>query len=130
MLTQSRMVTILPVVDLERARKFYEEKLGLEAGETQADGSVVFRGTEGEFALSPRPEPAHNPYTAMGFEVEDVAREVKDLERRGVAFEDYDTPELKTVGHIAVLGAEKAAWFKDPDGNILCVHENASRARH
>jgi catechol 2,3-dioxygenase-like lactoylglutathione lyase family enzyme len=124
------MVTILPVVDLARARRFYEEKLGLAPGETQADGSIVYRGSNGEVALSPRPEPAHNPYTAMGFEVADVAREVKDLEARGVAFEDYDLPELKTVGHICVMGSEKAAWFKDPDGNILCVHENPSRARH
>ncbi len=128
MLTQSRMVTILPVVDL-RARRFYEEKLGLEAGETHADGSVVYRSAQGEIALSPRPEPARNPYTAMGFEVDDVAREVRDLEGRGVAFEDYDTPDLRTVGHIAVMGPEKAAWFKDPDGNILCVHEKAG-TRH
>ncbi len=130
MLTQSRMITILPVVDVGRARRFYEEKLGLSSAETRADGSVVYRGAQGEFALSPRNEPAHNPYTAMGFEVEDVTREVKDLEARGVAFEDYDLPELRTVGHIAAMGTERAAWFKDPDGNILCVHDDRSRTRH
>ncbi|WP_242396119.1 VOC family protein [Anaeromyxobacter oryzisoli] len=130
MLSQSRTVTILPVVDVARARRFYEEKLGLSAGETRADGSVAYHAAGSEFELSPRKEPAHNPYTAMGFEVEDVTREVKDLEARGVAFEDYDSPELRTVGHIATMGTERAAWFKDPDGNILCVHDDRSRTRH
>jgi hypothetical protein len=56
--------------------------------------------------------------------VDDITAEVRDLESRGVAFEDYDLPGLHTVEHICVLGAEKAAWFKDPDGNILCIHED------
>jgi catechol 2,3-dioxygenase-like lactoylglutathione lyase family enzyme len=130
MLTQSRMTTIVPVVDVQRARRFYEDKLGLAPTGTLGDGSVLYRGASGELALSPRKEPARNPYTALSFEVDDIAREVRDLEARGVAFEDYDLPDLKTVGHVCVLGAEKAAWFKDPDGNVLCIHEGASRARH
>ena len=45
------------------------------------------------------------------------------LEQRGVVFDDYDLPDLKTVDHVCVMGAEKAAWFKDPDGNVLCLHQ-------
>ena len=48
---------------------------------------------------------------------------MRELEQRGVGFEDYDLPDLKTVDHVCVLGSDKAAWFKDPDGNVLCVHE-------
>ena len=124
MLAQSRMTTILPVVNVERARKFYEGALGLRPAETRADGTVVYRGDAGEIALSPRTEPTHNQYTALSFEVKDVVAEVQDLERRGVAFDDYDLPDLKTVGHVCVIGSEKAAWFHDPEGNILCLHEN------
>ena len=57
------------------------------------------------------------------WEVDDVAAEIADLEGRGVVFEDYDLPDLKTVDHIAEMGGEKAAWFLDPDGNVLCLHE-------
>jgi catechol 2,3-dioxygenase-like lactoylglutathione lyase family enzyme len=130
MLTHSRITNIVPVVDVARARGFYEGKLGLPEGEARPDGGVLFHVEGTELLLSPRKEPANNPYTAVSFEVDDIAREVEDLEARGVRFEDYDLPDLKTVGHVCVLGAEKAAWFKDPDGNMLCVHEDASKARH
>ncbi len=129
MLGQSQVTTIVPVVDVERARRFYEEKLGLSPGERTADGGLHYRAGNGAFELSPRKEPTKNPFTVMSFEVPDVEREVKDLETRGVAFEDYDLPDLRTVGHVCVLGSEKAAWFKDPEGNILCVHEG-SKSRH
>ena len=51
------------------------------------------------------------------------ARAIRELESRGVKFHDYDLPGLKTVDHVCVLGSEKAAWFSDPEGNILCLHE-------
>jgi catechol 2,3-dioxygenase-like lactoylglutathione lyase family enzyme len=130
MLTHSRITTIVPVVDVTRARRFYETQLGLPSGEARPDGGVRYQVEGTELLLSPRKEPANNPYTTVSFEVTDVAREVRDLEGRGVRFEDYDLPDLKTVGHVCVLGDEKAAWFKDPDGNVLCVHEDTSRARH
>jgi hypothetical protein len=59
----------------------------------------------------------------MSFEVADVAAEVQNLESHGVGFEDYDMPDLTTVDHMATMGNDKAAWFKDPDGNVLCVHQ-------
>ena len=128
MLAGTQLTTILPVVDVARARRFYEEKLGLGPGEARESGEVIYVSGGARIALSPRSEPTTAKHTALSFEVDDVAREVTDLERRGVQFEDYDLPGLQTVGHICVLGSERAAWFKDPEGNILCVHE--SRERH
>ena len=130
MLTQSRVTTVLPVVDVDRARRFYEEKLGLQGGEPRPYGGFAYHlGGESTIELSPRNEPTKNQYTAMSFEVENVEHEVQDLEGRGVRFEDYDEPDLKTVNHVARYGPEKVAWFKDTEGNILCIHEG-STARH
>jgi len=56
--------------------------------------------------------------------VTDIAGAIRALKSRGVTFADYDLPGLKTVNHVCVLGAEKAAWFNDPEGNILCLHED------
>ena len=60
---------------------------------------------------------------AVMLPVEDVAAEVRGLEARGVRFQDYDLPGLKTVDHVCELGSERAAGFADPDGNMLCLHE-------
>lgn len=127
MLAGTPLTTILPVVDVARARRFYEEKLGLGPGMARDSGEVIYVSGGARIALSPRSEPTTAKHTALSFEVDDVAREVKDLEGRGVKFEDYDLPGLKTDGHICVLGSERAAWFKDPEGNILCVHESLER---
>jgi catechol 2,3-dioxygenase-like lactoylglutathione lyase family enzyme len=127
MLTHSRVTTVLPVVNVDRARRFYEEKLGLQGGEPRPYGGIAYHlSGDSTIELSPRNEPTKNEYTAASFEVEDVEREVQDLEGRGVRFEDYDVEDLKTVNHVARLGEEKAAWFKDPEGNILCIHEGSS----
>jgi catechol 2,3-dioxygenase-like lactoylglutathione lyase family enzyme len=123
MLTQSRITTILPVADVPRARRFYEEKLGLRTATTRPDGAVVLEGDQGALELLPRPEAKATGYTVASFEVPDVVGQVKELERRGVRFEDYDLPDLKTVDHVCVMGAERAAWFKDPEGNVLCIHD-------
>lgn len=127
MLADSRITTVLPVVNVERARRFYEDQLGLRGAEERPMGGLAYhlRG-ESILELSPRAEPTKNTYTALSFEVDDVVREVRDLEGRGVRFEDYDQPDLKTVDHVASFGSEKAAWFKDPEGNILCVHQGTA----
>jgi catechol 2,3-dioxygenase-like lactoylglutathione lyase family enzyme len=125
MLKQSPVTTIIPVVDTDQARRFYEEVLGLEEERRLPDGSVVLRAGGSALELSRRTRAVPSPYTVASFEVRDISREVGDLESRGVHFEDYDLPDLKTDRHVCVLGSEKAAWFKDPDGNILCLHEQA-----
>ena len=125
MLTGSAVTTILPVADLARARQFYEERLGLSPIGIRPDGQFWFNvGSGSVLALFPKPEARPSETTILSFAVDDIGREVTDLERRGVRFEDYDLPGLKTVDHVCMLGAEKAAWFKDPDGHILCLHES------
>ena len=123
MLQQAAITVMLPVKNLERAREFYEHCLGFEPGERHADGKYVYRAAGAYLALFPKEEGTRAEHTAVSFEVKDVAREVDELTKRGVRFEDYDYPGLKTVNKVCVLGSEKAAWFKDPEGNILCIHQ-------
>ncbi|HSF35634.1 MAG TPA: VOC family protein [Nocardioides sp.] len=123
-LTHSTVAMMLPVSDVDRARTFYTESLGLDYTGTDQEGSAIYALDGGPtLVLLPRPGSRPSESTAMSFEVDDLTAEISDLEQRGVVFEDYDLPDLKTVDHVAVMGAEKAAWFKDPDGNVLCLHQ-------
>lgn len=123
-LTKAAVTTILPVKDMDRARRFYAEKLGLEPKGFAADGNFLFAcGGDAHIALITKPEGTKAEHTALSFEVQRIERVIAELEGRGVVFEDYDFPNLKTVEHVCVLGSEKAAWFKDTEGNYLCVHE-------
>jgi len=74
-------------------------------------------------ALFPRGSATKADHTAISFEVRDIMKSIAELKKNGVVFNDYDIPGLKTVNHVCVLGAEKTAWFNDPEGNILCIHE-------
>ncbi|MCZ2404827.1 VOC family protein [Paenarthrobacter sp. Z7-10] len=126
-LSSSPATTILPIAEGDRSRQYYEQVLGLPFLGQAADGNLMF-DLHGSATLGLMPDPAAKPsqHTVMSFEVQDISAVIRDLEQRGVAFEDYDLPDLKTTDHVCVLGAEKAAWFNDPDGNILCLHENLS----
>lgn len=126
-LAHSGVALMLPVTDVDRATRFYEKSLGLEFTGTNEEGSALFAvGSDAQLVLLPRPESRPSESTAMSFEVDDIAAEIRDLEDRGVAFEDYDLPGLTTVDHVCEFGTEKAAWFKDPDGNVLCLHEDVT----
>jgi catechol 2,3-dioxygenase-like lactoylglutathione lyase family enzyme len=118
-LNASQVTVMLPVRDLARARDFYERALALPVGEQRLDGKVVYRCGGCEVALFPKPEGTKAEHTAVSFRVDDI---------RGVVFADYDLPGFRTVGHVCVLGSEKAAWFNDPEGNILCLHEDIPSA--
>jgi catechol 2,3-dioxygenase-like lactoylglutathione lyase family enzyme len=124
MLNGCRVTTILPVVDAERARDFYGRVLGLTDLGPSGDGKYLFETTGGYIALLQKPEPTKADHTAISFEVPNAGAAVEQLTARGVTFEDYDLPGLKTVAKVCILGSEKAAWFKDTEGNILCIHEN------
>lgn len=124
MLSTSLVTTLLPVKDMTRARAFYEGCLGLEPGGFKPDGKFVYAVGGSTLALFPKPEGTKADHTAVSFQVEDIANSIKELKHAGVVFEDYDFPGLKTVDHVCVLGAEKAAWFKDTEGNYLCLHED------
>jgi len=119
-----QVTCILPVKDMQRARRFYEEGLGLAPGGEKPDGKFVYRLGATEIALFPRAEGTKATHTALSFRVADIASAIRRLEARGVVFADYDLPGLKTVDHVCVLGSEKAAWFNDPEGNVLCLHED------
>jgi catechol 2,3-dioxygenase-like lactoylglutathione lyase family enzyme len=125
MLTDSRVYTTLPVTDPARARTFYAEKLGLRP--TQPDGDFYECGGGTRFVISlmgSRP----GGHTQMGFLVDDIASTVKELKSKGVVFEDYDLPGLKTVGGIADRGDMKVAWFKDSEGNMLGIAQPVDEA--
>ena len=123
-LATSAVSVMLPVDDVDRARKFYVESLGLDHAGSTAEGGAAFSLDGGAtLVLLPRPGGTRNESTAMSWEVTDLPARVRELEEQGVVFQDYDLPELRTVDHIATMEGERAAWFNDPDGNVLCVHE-------
>lgn len=124
MLSNSSVTTMLPVMNLDRARTFYEGCLGFKPAAQRPDGKVVYQVGGSTLALFPKPEGTKAEHTAVSFQVDDITAEIAQLERSGVVFEDYDYPDLKTVNHVCLLGSEKAAWFKDTEGNYLCLHED------
>lgn len=128
MLTDADVTTMLPVKNLDRARRFYEDCLGLKPGELRPDGKFVYAVGGSRLALFPKQDGTKADHTAISFKVFDIDASIKALQRAGVAFEDYDFPDFKTVNHVCVLGAEKAAWFKDTEGNYLCIHEDLPEA--
>ena len=124
MLANTSVTTMLPVIDMQRARGFYEGRLGLKAGQPKPDGKFCYEVGGSTLALFPKPEGTKAEHTAISFRVSDIAASIAALKRAGVVFEDYDLPGFKTVEHVCVLGSEKAAWFKDSEGNFLCLHED------
>ena len=125
MINNAQLTAILPVVDVSRATSFYRDRLGLkDLGDEPSGNHVLLTGTGTQIALMSTDEGPQSGHTALSFEVQNIFDEVKDLEGRGVDFLDYDLPNLKTVDHVCVMGDEKAAWFADTEGNILCLHEN------
>jgi predicted enzyme related to lactoylglutathione lyase len=126
MLGNAKAATRLPAQDLERARAFYSEKLGLEPTE-ERPGGLRYRLAGGEFAIFESAGAPSGEHTQMGFEVEDIDAAVAELRQRGVVFEEYDIPGLTTVGGIADIEGnypskgtgERGAWFRDSEGNML-----------
>ncbi len=127
MLDRSDVSARLPAQDLKRARRFYSERLGLEPVE-ERPGGLRYRCGGGSFALFQSTGAASGAHTQMAWEVEDLGATVAELRRRGVIFDDYDLPGLKTVDGIAEVSGnypsaraagERAAWFRDSEGNLL-----------
>lgn len=124
MLTNASVTTMLPVIDMARARAFYEGCLGLKAGSLRPDGKFQYAVGGSTLALFPKAEGTKAEHTAISFRVTDINASIAELKKAGVVFESYDLPDFKTVDHVCVLGSEKAAWFKDTEGNYLCLHED------
>ena len=128
MLNQAKTATRLPAQDLDRARKFYAEKLGLHPAE-ERPGGLLYVSANGEFGLFASAGSASGDHTQMGFEVEDIEATVAELRSRGVVFEEYDVPGLRTRDGIADIegnypskgSRERAVWFHDSEGNLLGI---------
>ena len=118
MLKSRPVFTTLPVTDPARARKFYSEKLGLTP--TEPDGDFYECGEGTRFVIS-KMGSKPGGHTQMVFAVDDIARTLRDLRSKGVVFEEYDYPTMKTVDGIFDSGDLKAAWFKDSEGNMIGI---------
>jgi catechol 2,3-dioxygenase-like lactoylglutathione lyase family enzyme len=124
MLGKADATPMIAVKDLDQAKKFYEETLGLKAkdewggeGVTLESGDTLVNVYRSEFAGT-------NKATALNFEVDDIGKEISELKEKGVFFEHYDLPGLTREGDLHVAEGFKTAWFKDPDGNILSLIES------
>jgi catechol 2,3-dioxygenase-like lactoylglutathione lyase family enzyme len=125
MLQKSPMYAYIPATNVARARQFYEQKLGFNPGREIA-GGVHYECGEGTGAfLYPTPNAGTSQASQAFWQVEDVEREVAELEARGVTFEEYDMPGLRTKNGIFTGGGAKTAWFKDTEGNILAVVQSS-----
>jgi catechol 2,3-dioxygenase-like lactoylglutathione lyase family enzyme len=123
MLNNTEVMPTLPATDLNRAKSFYEKKLGLRTVKSVENEIILNGGNGSNISIYKRETPTKADHTVLTFEVDKIETEIQDLEKKGVKFEDYNLPNLKTENHIFKKGNEKAAWFKDSEGNILCIHE-------
>lgn len=123
MLKNASIVPYIPVADMSRARRFYEEKVALKPREQYAGGVIYECGNGSWVFMYPSAGAGTSKASTAFWAVDDVEAEVKELKARGVVFEEYDMPGIKTVNSIATGGGAKTAWFKDSEGNILAVSQ-------
>ncbi len=123
-LANASIVPYIPAADVARARRFYEGILGLRVREEYAGGVIYECGRGSWVFMYPSPNAGSNKASTAFWTVDDVEAEVAALKARGVVFEDYDFPQMKTVNSIATGGGPRTAWFKDTEGNYLCIHED------
>ena len=128
MLKPLSVATRLPAQDLNRARAFYADKLGLEPSE-ERPGGLLYRCAGAEFGVFEYAGASPGTFTQIGWTVDDIDATVAELRRRGVVFEEYELPGLTTVNGIAEIAGnypskgsgERAAWFRDSEGNMLGI---------
>lgn len=125
MLQNSPFFAYLPARDVPRARKFYEQKLGFKPGRELA-GGITYEFANGTACfLYPTPNAGTSHASQAFWQVTDIEREVAELKSRGVELEDYDMPGEKSPSGVIMAGGAKAAWFKDTEGNILAIIQDA-----
>jgi catechol 2,3-dioxygenase-like lactoylglutathione lyase family enzyme len=124
MLADAQIMAIVPTTDLARAKAFYGETLGLVDANVPTPGPQVIYRCGGNTLLEvyERPTAGEAQHTLASWEVGDLRAVVDQLRGRGVRFEEYDLPDLKTEDGISATGDLREAWFRDPDGNILRIH--------
>ena len=122
MLRNAPIRAYIPASDVSRARKFYEDVVGLKPREEYA-GGVIYECGGTEVFLYLTPNAGTSKASQAYWEVDDVESEVADLKARGVKFEEYEMPGVTMKNSIATGGGAKTAWFKDTEGNILAVSQ-------
>jgi predicted enzyme related to lactoylglutathione lyase len=121
MLQDAPMYAYIPAKDMARARKFYEEKVGLKPSQ-ETNGGVVYEFGGGTACfLYPTPNAGTSQASQAFWSVTDVDHEIEALKARGVVFEDYDMPGEKSAAGAITAGGAKAAWFRDSEGNIMAL---------
>jgi predicted enzyme related to lactoylglutathione lyase len=125
MLSNSKVEANIPAGDLKRARDFYADKLGLTPSEEFGEEALAYRTTGGTSFNIYRTEYAGQAgHTIAQWHVDDIDSEVRDLKAKGITFEVYDMPGVTWDGEIASIeGMGRAAWFKDSEGNTMCIDE-------
>ena len=122
MLGKSDATPMVAVKDLDRARKFYEDTLGLQEIDDFGEGFMLQSG-DTRFSIYKSEFAGTNKATALMFDVDDLDSEVRELKDKGITFEHYDLEGLERDGDIYRGDNMSTAWFKDPDGNILSLIE-------
>ena len=125
MLKDSAIMAVLPAKDINRAKDFYRDKLGLEPSETVEDNLVYRCGNGTSFLVYQTENAGTAKNTQMGWETDNLERDMEELRGRGVVFEEYDFPGLKTENGVATDSFGKGAWFLDSEGNILNIAQRA-----
>jgi catechol 2,3-dioxygenase-like lactoylglutathione lyase family enzyme len=123
MLSTSPIIAYVPAADIARARKFYEGTLGFRAAETNEAGVMYEAGAGSRFFVYKTAGAGTNKASTAFWNVPNLETEMADLRKRGVVFEEYDSPGFKTVNGVATGGGAKTAWFKDTEGNIMAVSQ-------
>lgn len=122
MLADKAAIATIPVKDIDVAKKFYSDTLGLKPGKTEEAEVLSYQSGDSEILVYESKFAGTNKATAatwvLGDELDPV---LKQLKAKGVKFEHYDFPDMKREGDIHIAGNTRAAWFKDPDGNILSI---------
>lgn len=125
-LSEAKVRATIAVTDMQRARSFYVDTLGMKEVETYADIAAVYSSGGADLNVYPSQYAGTCQSTAATFEVSDLDAAMAELRAKGVTFEEYDMSDgPSTVNGVAEAAGIRSAWFKDPDGNVLAVVSTA-----
>jgi catechol 2,3-dioxygenase-like lactoylglutathione lyase family enzyme len=121
MLKDSTSHTDIATKDIDKAREFYGDELGLKEMKRDENGDTYYQSGASTIKVYQSNSAGTNQATYMSWDVDDINGTVDELKSKGVSFEHYNMPGVTVEGDVHKIGHELAAWFKDPDGNILCL---------
>lgn len=121
MLSDSSVIATIPVKDVNASKEFYEGKLGLRESERGEDGAVKYQSGNAQVLVYQSAYAGTNQGTTASWEVSNFDEVMSDLRNKGITFEHYEIPGATRDGDVHLMGERRAAWFKDPDGNILNI---------